>query len=183
MNIEKINKNPETEPNNTLIYETPDNDPEIKEFFQDKSRESARGIVRKPDTNEIYIFLKSKTGQYKLPGGGLHEGETPKEGFVREVEEETGCAISNIQQIGITKTFAQKSNVFTADATAESDFNPDEEEIKAGAQKLTMSPQEATQHIQRFLDNLDLNTMEGKIAYTISHRDLKILEYYISHSV
>lgn len=127
MNAEKINKNPEITPANTLIYETPDTDPEVKE--------------------------------------------------------ETGCTINNIQQIGITKTFAQKSNVFTTDATAESDFNPDEEEIKAGAQKLTMVPEEATQHIQEFLDNLDLNTLEGKIAYTISYRDLKILEYYISRSV
>lgn len=180
MNTEKINKTSETEPTNTLIYETPDTDPEIREFFENKTRESSRGIIRKPGTDEIYIFFKSKTGQYKLPGGGLHEGETPKDGFVREAAEETGCTIENIQQIGITKTFAQKSNVFVADAIEENDFNPDDAEIEAGATKMTMSPQEAIQHIQNFLDNLDSNALEGKIAYTISHRDLKILEYYLN---
>jgi ADP-ribose pyrophosphatase YjhB (NUDIX family) len=39
-------------------------------------------------------------GTYLLPGGGVDTGETWKEGLKREVKEEIGCVISNVDSIG-----------------------------------------------------------------------------------
>lgn len=40
-------------------------------------------------------------GFYNFPGGKLDEGETPEEGAIREVKEETGLEINNLKNIGL----------------------------------------------------------------------------------
>lgn len=61
---------------------------------------------------DILIFLKEKIGQYKLPGGGKENNEKPEETFIREIHEETGYRIKNIQKVGIANEYAQISHVF-----------------------------------------------------------------------
>lgn len=43
----------------------------------------------------------SKTGSYKLPGGGIDEGETLEAALRREVREETGYEVTDICELGI----------------------------------------------------------------------------------
>ncbi len=37
---------------------------------------------------------------WEIPGGGIDEGETPEEAAVRELEEETGVKISEVEKLG-----------------------------------------------------------------------------------
>lgn len=48
-------------------------------------REAVRGIIMKG--SEILLIYSEKNGDYKLPGGGIEEGETHKQALIREVQE------------------------------------------------------------------------------------------------
>lgn len=62
-------------------------------------RRAARAIIIE---EEKILVVRSRFGYYKLPGGGVEEGESLTEALVREVAEETGyinCGIN--EEIGI----------------------------------------------------------------------------------
>lgn len=52
--------------------------------------EAAGGLVKNGKKDFLFIF---RNGKWDLPKGKLEKGEKPKEGAVREVEEECGIAI------------------------------------------------------------------------------------------
>ena len=52
-----------------------------------RKRIASRAIVSRGDK---YLMIGSKFGDYKFPGGGRDEGETPIETLIRETQEETG---------------------------------------------------------------------------------------------
>ena len=74
-----------------------------------KLREGSRGIVIRED-GKIAIFNKTNKNEYKLPGGGIEEGENPEDAFYREVAEETGCKVEIIKCLGITEEYKYKNN-------------------------------------------------------------------------
>ncbi len=55
-------------------------------------REAVRAVIM--DNNKILLIYSEKNGDYKLPGGGVEEGETYEEALIREVEEEAGMRVS-----------------------------------------------------------------------------------------
>ena len=59
----------------------------------------ARAIIRK---NGLLAMQQSRSGEYKIPGGGKDSGETLEEALIREVREEIGLVIipESIQEIG-----------------------------------------------------------------------------------
>ena len=62
----------------------------MKEFGKDEKvfyRVAIRAIILQGDK---ILMVKSNTGDYKFPGGGVEKGETPEETLRREVQEETG---------------------------------------------------------------------------------------------
>lgn len=160
-----------------VIYENFDN-PALGKFSEKWPREASRGVVRFSD-GDVLVFLKEKIGQYKLPGGGREDGETPEETFVREVHEETGYNVKNVQKIGITKGYTQTSHVFLAEPDGEAaDFHPDEDEVAQGARCLKMDPDEVLAKMKAFIDEREGKADdESLIQYYITLRDYKILEY------
>lgn len=52
--------------------------------------EAAGGLVKNDKSHYLFIF---RNGKWDIPKGKLEKGEKPKEGAVREVEEECGIAI------------------------------------------------------------------------------------------
>lgn len=50
-------------------------------------RKACRAIIKIADD---YLFVSSKYGDYKFPGGGVEDKESNIEALVREVKEETG---------------------------------------------------------------------------------------------
>lgn len=62
----------------------------LKNYSNESSilkRTAARGIITDGDK---YLFIFSKHGDYKFPGGGMEKGEEIQEALIREVQEETG---------------------------------------------------------------------------------------------
>jgi 8-oxo-dGTP pyrophosphatase MutT (NUDIX family) len=66
-----------------------------------KLREAARAIVLDEDKN-IALLHVSRDAYYKLPGGGIEDNEDMLIGLQRECQEEIGCDIEVIQELGST---------------------------------------------------------------------------------
>lgn len=63
-------------------------------------REAARAIVVDADNNVALLFVSQKN-YYKLPGGGVDEGEEKLEALARECQEEIGCKVALLGEVGI----------------------------------------------------------------------------------
>ena len=65
-------------------------------------RRAARAVLR--DRNgKVALMYASKRQYYKLPGGGIDDGEEVIEALSRELMEETGCIAKIAQNLGITE--------------------------------------------------------------------------------
>ncbi len=62
-------------------------------------RLAARAVVLDND-NKVGLMYVSKEGYYKLPGGGIDEGEDISAALTRELLEELGCQAKIIQPLG-----------------------------------------------------------------------------------
>ncbi len=62
-------------------------------------REAARAIVRSP--LGIALLYSRRDGYHKLPGGGIEAGETPQQALLREVREEIGAELGDVQPLGV----------------------------------------------------------------------------------
>lgn len=157
-----------------IIYEN-FSELELPGFSINWPRVASRGIVFKND--KMLAFLKQKTGQYKLPGGGREGEETPEETFTREVLEETGYTIKNIRKLGITKGNTQLSHVFIAEADKYVGENPDDDEIAEDSKPIEVTPEEFLEKCGAFLEKYK----DSMIKYAISSRDYHIVKYYLEN--
>lgn len=67
-----------------------------------KVREAARGIVI-DNEGKVAMLHVSKNNYYKLPGGGIDEGEDKETAFKRECMEEIGCAVDIMGVLGVVE--------------------------------------------------------------------------------
>lgn len=74
------------------IFENPL--PEPKEYV---ARPTAKGVVLDGEGNVAILSVGDHIG---LPGGGVESGETYKEAFIRECDEEIGCKVKILSTIG-----------------------------------------------------------------------------------
>ena len=156
------------------------------EFKNPRKRLGARGIIRN-NTGMIAILHKKKMNEYKLPGGGIDEGEDPAEAFKREALEETGCNIRIVSKFGTiveNKTldnFTQTSYVFLASVVKDNKvLNLTDREKEEGSELLWISPTDALKLIDESFDKLVPSKYENTYhSKFIALRDKKILEYYL----
>ena len=64
------------------------------------TRQAARAVMRN-DGGQIAIMYFTATGSYKLPGGGVDEGEDILAALHRELREETGYRVANVEELGV----------------------------------------------------------------------------------
>ena len=69
---------------------------EVKSY---KVREAARAVVVDED-GKIALLHVAKENYYKLPGGGIEEGEDKMKALERECQEEIGCAVEVMSEVG-----------------------------------------------------------------------------------
>lgn len=155
------------------------------EFNNPIIRYGARGIIVRED-GKIAVFYKKNKNEYKLPGGGVEAGETPEKAFEREILEETGCKITNVVEMGITKELKSKGNfqqisyVFKAKVTTCGELQLTEKEKDEGGSLLWLAPIDALDKIIKCTDELKESAYESIYHMQfMNYRDRAILKYYI----
>ena len=163
-----------------------------KEVEKYRQRFGARGIVIRED-GKIAVFNKALKNEFKLPGGGIDEGEETAEAFKREVFEETGCKIEIIDFLGTIEelktqdSFKQMSYVYVGKVIEDTKcLHVTEQEEKEGAKLLWETPERALELIKECYDKLLPSPCEADLSsvyYTkfIVRRDSKILETYLNN--
>ena len=150
-------------------------------------RPSVRGIIINKD-GLISLIYSQKYHFYKLPGGGIEEGESHLETLIREVDEETGLTVipDSIQEFGealrIQKSSALKDTIFvqqnyyyicqTTDQIHSQHLDQDEQE--ADFILKTVSLDEAITTNQAFIANCQGTSTKCKEEMVI--RECRILE-------
>lgn len=68
-------------------------------------RPTAKGVVIDSDNN---VCVYTIHGRSLFPGGGIEDGETPEQAFVREAKEEIGCDVEIDFLLGVAAEFRNK---------------------------------------------------------------------------
>jgi 8-oxo-dGTP diphosphatase len=71
-----------------------------EEAAEYKKREAARAVVVDAEGN-IALLHVANDGYYKLPGGGIEEGEDKLVALARECKEEIGCEVDVLGEVGV----------------------------------------------------------------------------------
>ena len=66
-------------------------------------RPGAYGVILAPGG---LLLTRDGTGEVQLPGGGMDPGESPEQGLIREVREETGWLVRPIRRLALYRRFA-----------------------------------------------------------------------------
>lgn len=158
------------------------------EFDNPEVRYAARGIVIDDDGN-IALFNKQVKNEFKLPGGGIDEGEDSIMAFKREIMEETGCEVQIINTLGVIEehkslgNFKQISYVYVARVINNTHvLNFTQKEKDEGARLLWVKPKDAFKLISDSLNNLKASKYENLYhSKFIVKRDMIILDYYLNN--
>lgn len=150
-----------------------------------KVRYGSRGIVIEQN-GDIAIFNKRSKNEYKLPGGGIEEGENPMEAFMREIMEETGCEIEIIDYLGLAveekgqTNFKQISYVFVAKVLNNTKgLHLTEKEKDEDAIVMWVSLREALELVNGCINNLVGSKYDDLYrSLFMVKRDSEILNYY-----
>lgn len=69
----------------------------------------ARAVAVVVDGGDVLVIARSKNGEdyLVLPGGGIHQGESPAEGCLRELREETGLRGEVIRDLPVSTSLGE----------------------------------------------------------------------------
>jgi 8-oxo-dGTP diphosphatase len=145
------------------------------------SRFGSRGVLIDNDLNVAMLYM-SQLNLYKLPGGGIEEGEAREEAFLREIREETGFEAEILHELGYIEehknknNFLQYSYCFVAKALK---FNDDimlsESEMKLGMEAKWMTLEKALE-----LMNISVHSCDDYSTKFMIFRDKIIHEEAVS---
>lgn len=62
-------------------------------------KQAIYGIIFNPERTEVLLVQRRDIPVWVLPGGGLDPKETPEEGALREVREETGLEVTLVRKV------------------------------------------------------------------------------------
>ncbi len=143
-----------------------------------QTRKAARATVS-DNEGKIALLHVSKQHYYKLPGGGIENGENKEEGLRRECLEEIGCEIEITGEVGSIQEYRhfpdglnedQESFCYTANVRGEKKFpHFEQEEINDGFEALWVAKEEAME----LLKKSEPNSYDGKFIVV---RELEFIE-------
>ena len=163
-----------------------------KKMKNPRLRIGARGIIFNK-SNKIAILFKEKKKEYKLMGGGVEINEKPDFAFLRESQEETGCSVKIIKNLGTIieeksrDNFKQISYVYIAKVVEENNiFNYTDKEIGEGSKLLWLDIDDAIKIINESENKLLPSIYDEKMSVYhtkfIVRRDYEILKYFVNNS-
>ena len=140
-----------------------------------KKRDSTRCILF--DGDKVALLWVQKRNRHEFPGGGMKEDEELEEGLRREVQEETGCTIKNVQfldKVDEYRTHKKRLRIdhcYVADVESKGERRLTKKEQKEGSELRWYTLEEAKQLISAD----EPNTYAGKF---IKIRELHFIEQY-----
>ena len=152
-----------------------------------RRRQGARGIILNAD-GKIAVFNKRAKNEFKLPGGGIDDGEDKVEAFKREALEETGCEVSEIRFLGTVKEiqgegeFIQLSYVFSSKVLKDTkSLALTEKEKDEDAVLIWLTPEEALKNMEDCMENLKDSKYDNVYrSKFMVKRDIEILKKYLN---
>ena len=159
-------------------------------YYKTRNRRGARGIII-DNNGKIALFNKVKKNEFKLPGGGIDDDdEDPRQAFLREVKEETGCDVEIIDFLGYIEerrsqdNFKQISYVYIAKVIKNTyKLKLTSKEKDEGGKVIWVKPIEGLELVKKCINNLQASKHENLYhSKFIVTRDLKILEFYLSQT-
>lgn len=86
-------------------------------LFTENVRLVQKAIVLHPHENKFLIIKRSATefirpNTWDIPGGSAHYGELHKDTLIREVKEESGLSVENIQEINVITSYDSKKPMY-----------------------------------------------------------------------
>ena len=147
-------------------------------------RPSVRGIIVRGNT--IAMMHSLKYDYYKLPGGGIEEGESLEETLIREVREESGLVVkpASIKEFGMVRRiekglrediFVQENYYFLCEAEdepEEQNLDDYEEEERFTLEFVTVEHAIEVNNNHNHGDKVNVQTFKGMID-----RENRVLEF------
>lgn len=142
-------------------------------------RRAARAVLI-DDDGKVYLMHLKKRGIYKLPGGGIDQGESIEKGLEREVLEEAGVGFKIVRELGVTienrfyeadmHGLLQMTYAFLVKLEGQKgDPEYTEEELREGAVGVWVEKQEALEIVKSY-------PLPDYEAHFIQNREIRILE-------
>ncbi len=92
-----------------LLVLNPENIPEeLATTF--RRREASRAVIF-DESGNVALLHATVNGYHKLPGGGIDLGETPESALIREAQEEIGCAVEIVAELGTIVEYRKHSQL------------------------------------------------------------------------
>jgi len=131
------------------------------ELLPTVSRYTARGVLYN-DEQHVAMMYMSKLNLYKLPGGGIEQGDRAEEAFAREVREETGFTAEQIHELGYIEEHKNRNQYFqysycylARTIERKSDVALTTSEIELGMEVHWMSQERAIEEMAAALNHCD----------------------------
>ncbi len=143
--------------------------------FTKHFRKAARAVIVSDD--KILLSHEVNIGHWMIPGGGLEGNETPEEGCVREVAEETGLVVVPKDCFLVINEFYEDwkfvSYYFVCEVVGHTDRNPTKREIEVGAIPEWVEQRQAKTIFSHHSDYADTNE-ESRGIYLREHIALSV---------
>lgn len=150
------------------------------ELLDSVSRYSARGIVVDEQGNVAMMYM-SKLKLYKLPGGGIEDGEQAQDAFLREIMEETGYEAEIFHELGYIEEHKKRNDFmqYSYCYAAKANHSPRSAMLSENEQQLGMTVTWMTLDKALEVMNDSLHSNDYSTGFMIL-RDTTILETYQS---
>ena len=153
-----------------------------------KVRFGSRGIILNEE-GKIALLYKENKNEYKLPGGGIENNESPEKAFIRECQEEIGVNVEIEKCLGTAEEHKTKENFkqisFVFFARKINDLpqtNLTQQEIDEGSKIVWANKVDALEKLQDSLLNLKASKYDSEYRTKFMiKRDIEILKYYLNN--
>lgn len=139
---------------------------DLKDYEEGMRRDVRRAVRAVAFRQGLILMIRSRMGEFKLPGGGIEKGESEMEALCREVREETGYRVLpetcrsygefieiHRDRFDQTCIFEQHSHYFMCDLSAKSEtLHLTPSELEAGFEPVWIHPDEAAKANAQLLE-------------------------------
>ncbi|MBQ8137268.1 MAG: NUDIX domain-containing protein [Clostridia bacterium] len=144
-----------------------------------KTRLGSRAVILRD--GKILLSHETVTGWYLIPGGGVEAGETPEQGCIREVEEETGFCVRVLEPFLTLYEYYEEyryiSFYYRCEITGTRKMRLTDAEARRGLEPAWLPLQEAFELFSRHQDYASVSE-EQRGSYL---REYTALQAYLKH--